>query len=302
MDKFFRKAVIASAAALAFGGTAFAADVTMTNGSISASINDAGNFSSASDPLGSAPPIGSPGLSYMGNEFINLGSPSSWYWLTAGGTDYTSWYAGSPYNPLGASTVVTAPDLITTTFSTGSLSFVQTATLSSSNVLSISVSIHNGGTTALTGVTYSVGFDPDQGVPIYGDFTTANAITGSGTGASVDAAFAALGADGKVRLQNTTSASAFSIAAYVSTGSCCLPVAPSTILGAGQAVGFSATGDYGIGLGYDLGSLAAGGTAVIGYDYIFAPVPEPETYAMLLAGLGLMGFVARRRQRKLAAA
>jgi len=29
------------------------------------------------------------------------------------------------------------------------------------------------------------------------------------------------------------------------------------------------------------------------------PVPEPETYAMLIAGLGLMGFVARRRQRKL---
>lgn len=26
------------------------------------------------------------------------------------------------------------------------------------------------------------------------------------------------------------------------------------------------------------------------------PVPEPETYAMLLAGLGLMGFVARRRK------
>jgi type VI secretion system secreted protein VgrG len=32
------------------------------------------------------------------------------------------------------------------------------------------------------------------------------------------------------------------------------------------------------------------------------PIPEPETYAMLLAGLGVMGFVARRRQRKLAAA
>jgi hypothetical protein len=28
------------------------------------------------------------------------------------------------------------------------------------------------------------------------------------------------------------------------------------------------------------------------------PVPEPETYAMLLAGLGLMGFVARRRKLK----
>ena len=30
-------------------------------------------------------------------------------------------------------------------------------------------------------------------------------------------------------------------------------------------------------------------------------IPEPETYAMMLAGLGLMGFVARRRKQKLAA-
>jgi hypothetical protein len=37
-------------------------------------------------------------------------------------------------------------------------------------------------------------------------------------------------------------------------------------------------------------------------DYLVAtPVPEPQTYLMLLAGLGLMGFVARRRQRDLAA-
>ena len=26
-----------------------------------------------------------------------------------------------------------------------------------------------------------------------------------------------------------------------------------------------------------------------------SPIPEPETYAMLLAGLGLLGFAARRR-------
>lgn len=29
-----------------------------------------------------------------------------------------------------------------------------------------------------------------------------------------------------------------------------------------------------------------------------APIPEPETYAMLAAGLGLMGFVARRRKQQ----
>jgi len=35
-------------------------------------------------------------------------------------------------------------------------------------------------------------------------------------------------------------------------------------------------------------------------DFVTAttPVPEPETYAMLLAGLGMMGFVARRRKNK----
>jgi hypothetical protein len=32
-----------------------------------------------------------------------------------------------------------------------------------------------------------------------------------------------------------------------------------------------------------------------------APIPEPETYAMLLAGLGLLGWYARRRKLKLAA-
>lgn len=36
----------------------------------------------------------------------------------------------------------------------------------------------------------------------------------------------------------------------------------------------------------------AGNLAVVA-----APVPEPETYALLLAGLGVLGFVARRRRQ-----
>lgn len=43
---------------------------------------------------------------------------------------------------------------------------------------------------------------------------------------------------------------------------------------------------------------APGYTAFSQDQLYLSPVPEPETYAMLLAGLGLMGFVARRRKLK----
>ena len=41
-----------------------------------------------------------------------------------------------------------------------------------------------------------------------------------------------------------------------------------------------------------LHAYKASATDLAGY---LAPVPEPETYAMLLAGLGLVGFMARRK-------
>jgi len=55
-----------------------------------------------------------------------------------------------------------------------------------------------------------------------------------------------------------------------------------------------------------LGSLPAGFNVNTGVSNVFfqygtslaVAVPEPESYAMILAGLGLMGFVARRRRSK----
>ena len=38
-----------------------------------------------------------------------------------------------------------------------------------------------------------------------------------------------------------------------------------------------------------------------GYATSITAVPEPETYAMMLAGLGLLGFAARRRKQAQAA-
>ena len=32
-------------------------------------------------------------------------------------------------------------------------------------------------------------------------------------------------------------------------------------------------------------------------ELVTAPIPEPETYALMLAGLGVVGFMARRRKQ-----
>lgn len=51
-------------------------------------------------------------------------------------------------------------------------------------------------------------------------------------------------------------------------------------------------GDYFI----HIAGIASGTAGYNGTLSLVSPVPEPEVYGMLLAGLGLMGFVARRRK------
>lgn len=57
-------------------------------------------------------------------------------------------------------------------------------------------------------------------------------------------------------------------------------------------------GSYTLAPGLSYWFRLSGSGDIANYTVTLAPVPEPESYALLLAGLGLMGFIARRRQAK----
>jgi hypothetical protein len=71
-----------------------------------------------------------------------------------------------------------------------------------------------------------------------------------------------------------------------------------TLTSAGPRLAFgglesiSSVGDYFI----HIAGVSTGTAGYTGTLSLVSPVPEPETYAMMLAGLGFMGFVSRRRK------
>ena len=266
----------AAVAAFAMFSTGAFAQAFIDNGTVEADVNASGTFAS---------------LAYSGTEFVQWGTPMSYYWLNSSVGNFVADNASST-NPLSAFTLASG-STVSFNSSTGGLTFNQSISLIGSRAV-VSVTLANTTGAAINGVQWGVGIDPDQGAE--DTYATINTVVGQGSGAAVSASDPNAPYYG-VTLRNTTDAGAFQVRAYID-GTCCSPVDPNLVLsGAAQAIGFSTTDDHSINLAYDIGTIAAGQSATFGYEYVFAPVPEPEIYAMLAAGLGLMGFVARRRQR-----
>ena len=275
--------VVAIALCGAFVSSASAASFTITDGAgTSANIDDAGYFNSTGL-----------GLSYLGREFVNHGTFASNYSLNANGASVAIADEAAGNNPLGASILFGGGNVVLTASFGGAWGFTETVSVTAPGHVAVQIQLTNMTGATATDVQWGVGIDPDQGVPVGLGFGTTNVINATGNAASVTAT----SLDGwSLTLANTTGAAASAINPYIDPANCCLPVDPALMLAAAQAPGDYGFGDNSINLAYDLGSIASQQSVTFGYEYIMA-VPEPETYAMLLAGLGLIGFSARRRMQ-----
>ncbi len=63
-----------------------------------------------------------------------------------------------------------------------------------------------------------------------------------------------------------------------------------------QSLGFNEIAAHDLGIsGRDAFTLQRVAAGTLGFAVMPAPIPEPATVLLLLAGLGMLGFVARRR-------
>jgi hypothetical protein len=292
MKMNFKKTCIALALAGGFVSTANALPTVISLGGTSATIADSGLFSNTT-PLG---------LANVGTEYINHGTWSSNYTLRdstgiiatadqtiGGGTADLS-------NPFSAVPFGATASAVSTSGSFGGWGYLSTVTTTVPGHLVYTVTITNNTGHDATDVSWGFGIDPDQGIPGGFGFSTTNVIDALGNSASVTAT----SSDGYwVSLRNVTGLNANDIHAYVDPISCCSPVDPMTIHLAAQPVGNYGFNDHSINIAYSLGHsgfMKNGESSVMGYELVMGAVPEPETYAMFMAGLGLMGFIARRRK------
>ena len=260
----------------------------ISKGGTSATIADSGLFSSST----------SLGLSNGGLEYINLGIFSSNYTLrdSTGIIATADQALGDSSNPFSGVTSLGTSFLSSTSGSFAGWDMKMIEEITSPGHLVYTLTITNNTGHDATAVQWGFGIDPDQGVPGGAGFGTTNVIDADGALASVTAT----SANGYwVSLKDVTAANPDHIHPYVDPSTCCSPVDPLTMHLVDQPVGNYGFNDHSINIAYSLGHpggvMHNGDSAVVGYELVMG-VPEPETYAMFMAGLGLMGFIARRRK------
>jgi hypothetical protein len=278
-------------ALMLFGTQPARADVTVAGDYVKFGVGDNGALIDFTNTIGiQFDPSGAGNFS--GNiDFLTPGTPFAFSSIGVNGA-FSVAGAGSSANPFGSTTSVSSmagsTSVHTSGGSYGGLSISQVIRLDAhSKVLHSSVVLTNVSGATLQDVVYAIGMDPDPDYFPYGSGDTTNNLKDPGPHTSVEAIGPATAY--AIQLISTTD-----WVATTPSVNATWTVDPYVLSSTSTNDGF---GDNAIALGYRYGNLEAGQQITIEYDIaISSPVPEPQIYAMLLAGLGLAAFTARRSQ------
>jgi len=289
-----RLSALCVAAALGIAASAAsAAPVAITNGHVHAGISDYGTLgSNGNNPPGilfDATGSGNFGI----NDFLTPGSPFEGFYISSNSGFWGANNRGDTSFETAAPVLLSGTSASWTSTSFDGLLRVShlytLSTISGRSVISINTQITNLGDSSLDGLKVLRTLDPDPDVNAHDSFFTANTLVSAtqacGTGPFTGETICIFG--------NTPGLETRAgISVNWSTD-------PDTFL---QGVN-DGDGDNTIGVAFAAGSLAAGQTLTLNYGYALgaslpvAAVPEPETWALLLAGLAAVGRVARSRRQ-----
>ena len=304
---------LAVAGAFGVGATpAFAEPVALSGNYIKVGISDAGTLGSNgnSSPGLIHDPTGT-GTFDPSTDYVNPGSPHDGFSINSDQTGFIQ--NDNQFSSNAFSTIVGGGPTILV--GAAAMGFANAATWTGANDLlritnsyffnegdeRINVVTTITALSNITGLAFARSVDPDSGT------TSSINQLGNSLFAPSDFIGSASTANGRTLALVNLSGDTYVHGTQIN-GSCCSNIDPFLVLAGTGSLPTGSTGDYGLNMAWNIGSLGSGSSAVINYAYAVGTridvvggdpgvVPEPATWAMMLVGFGMVGAGMRYRRR-----
>lgn len=304
--------------ALSFAAIGHATPVALTGNYLEVGISDYGTFGSDGstepgllhDPTG----MGNFYPNGIANDYLTPGNPHDGFAINSTQTGFLqndNNGAGSDFGT--TSPTQTGPTSATWSGSTASgVGITNSYSFGANNEqIQITTTLTNNTGSELDGLYFGRSEDPDPDLNTYGTYATNNtrgdATTSPANLVSGAGAYTGL----TIGILNTSGT--FASNTSISYG-CCSTSDPVAVFNGTDYADYGANypiidnGDYGLQMAWNLGTLAAGSSDTITYEYVFGTnqatvtmpsgVPEPGTWALMMAGIAMIGAALRFNRKR----